>query len=255
MENQPLAQNSASFLTALFKNPLNAEHAYNDLLKKGYKKVDKIMENFEELYTDFLNEDAMEFDIGQRIDVQCNMSGPKVKKEKKSKFSKEHTEGKCMHKFKSGKNKDNYCNSKTCEDDGANEDYCKSHQPKDEKEHVQCASKKVDGTKCAKSATKVHEGKQYCSVHYNKIVNPSPKKSAKSSKSSTRSDSDNESDVDTKKKPVQTTNTGKPKKSIVNVDITDTEDEVEEKVKKPKKESKSKKSRSKSNKKYESDDE
>jgi len=38
MENQSLPENSASFLTGLFRNPRNAENIYNELLKKGYKK-------------------------------------------------------------------------------------------------------------------------------------------------------------------------------------------------------------------------
>ncbi|MBA3813689.1 MAG: hypothetical protein H0X26_04245 [Alphaproteobacteria bacterium] len=40
MNNETFPENSASFLTALFKNPQNAENIYNDLLKKGYKKED-----------------------------------------------------------------------------------------------------------------------------------------------------------------------------------------------------------------------
>jgi hypothetical protein len=40
MNNQTLLENSASFLSALFKNPRTAENIYNDLLKKGYKAED-----------------------------------------------------------------------------------------------------------------------------------------------------------------------------------------------------------------------
>lgn len=40
MDNYTIPENSASFLTALFKNPHNAENIYNELLRKGYKKED-----------------------------------------------------------------------------------------------------------------------------------------------------------------------------------------------------------------------
>jgi len=40
MNNCTLPESSASFLTALLKNPTNAENIYNELLRKGYKKED-----------------------------------------------------------------------------------------------------------------------------------------------------------------------------------------------------------------------
>lgn len=40
MNNCTLPESSASFLTALFKNPLNAENIYKDLLSKGYREED-----------------------------------------------------------------------------------------------------------------------------------------------------------------------------------------------------------------------
>lgn len=40
MTNETFPENSVSLLTALFKNPQNAENVYNDLLRKGYKKED-----------------------------------------------------------------------------------------------------------------------------------------------------------------------------------------------------------------------
>jgi hypothetical protein len=38
MINQSFPENSASFLTGLFKNPRNAENIYNELLKKGHQR-------------------------------------------------------------------------------------------------------------------------------------------------------------------------------------------------------------------------
>lgn len=61
MNNETFTQNSASFLTALFKDPRDAERAYNALLNKGYKKEDitlMMSEDVQKKY--FSNEENVE---------------------------------------------------------------------------------------------------------------------------------------------------------------------------------------------------
>jgi len=67
MNNYSLPESSASFLTALFKNPRNAENIYNDLLRKGYKKEDITLMMSEETQKKyFSNEASAENTVGSK---------------------------------------------------------------------------------------------------------------------------------------------------------------------------------------------
>lgn len=67
MNIETFPENSASFLTALFKNPQNAENIYNDLLSKGYKKEDITLMMSDEIQKKFFsNESASENVMGTK---------------------------------------------------------------------------------------------------------------------------------------------------------------------------------------------
>lgn len=76
MENYTLPESSASFLTALFKNPHNAENIYNELLKKGYKKDDiTLMMSPETQKKYFSNQGNAENDVGSKALEGMGMGG------------------------------------------------------------------------------------------------------------------------------------------------------------------------------------
>lgn len=58
MNTETFPENSASFLTALFKDPRSAENVYNDLLKKGYKKEDITLVMTEEVQKKYFSNEA-----------------------------------------------------------------------------------------------------------------------------------------------------------------------------------------------------
>ncbi len=59
MNNETFPENSASFLTALFKNPQNAENIYNDLLSNGYKKEDITLMMSDEVQKKYFSSDEV----------------------------------------------------------------------------------------------------------------------------------------------------------------------------------------------------
>ncbi len=67
MTNETFPENSASLLTALFKNPQNAENVYQDLLKKGYKPEDITLMMSDDVHKKyFSNESANENTMGTK---------------------------------------------------------------------------------------------------------------------------------------------------------------------------------------------
>ena len=59
MTNETFPENSASLLTALFKNPQNAENIYNDLLRRGYKKEDITLMMSDDIQRKYFSNDAI----------------------------------------------------------------------------------------------------------------------------------------------------------------------------------------------------
>lgn len=57
MTHETFPNNSASCLTALFKDPLTAENVYNDLLKKGYKPEDITLMMSDEIHKRYFSND------------------------------------------------------------------------------------------------------------------------------------------------------------------------------------------------------
>ncbi|MBA3813129.1 MAG: hypothetical protein H0X26_01340 [Alphaproteobacteria bacterium] len=59
--------NAGGFLTGLFKNPLNAEYVYADLLNRGFKKEDITLMMSEETHQRYLtNKDIETTDLGSK---------------------------------------------------------------------------------------------------------------------------------------------------------------------------------------------
>ncbi len=59
MNPETFPENSASLLTALFKNPQNAENIYNDLLRRGYKKEDITLMMSDDVQKKYFSNDAI----------------------------------------------------------------------------------------------------------------------------------------------------------------------------------------------------
>lgn len=227
MSSINLAQQLANLQFTMTGSLIKAFLEYVTENYEGCNKVSSIIKNFDEMFEDFLKDTDLNIDLNKLIDVKVNTSGPKTKKERKSKFSFEHVSDKCSHKFTKGVNADKYCNSKLSEDDNADGEHCKVHQNKNEKEQVPCSAKNKDGKSCKKHATATFKGKKYCSVHLTQVKSPKKSKTVvedsddemevKSKKSKKQADveTDDEMEVETKKSK---------KRNIVNIDISDDEE-------------------------------
>ena len=217
MSSINLAQQLANLQFTMTGSLIKAFLEYVPENYEGCNKVSSIIKNFDEMFEDFLKDTDLNIDLNKLIDVKVNTSGPKTKKERKSKFSFEHVSDKCSHKFTKGVNANKYCNSKLSEDDDADGEHCKVHQNKNEKEQVPCSAKNKDGKSCKKHATATFEGKKYCSVHLTQAKSPKKSKTVVE-------DSDDEMEVKSKKSKKNT-------KKQADVE-TDDEMEVETKSKK-----------------------
>lgn len=172
------------------------------LKDKEFKKVEKVMEDFEELYTEYLEKDGPTIEIDKII--HAKISSIKAKSPRKTKFSTEHKgDGFCNHIFKNGKHINEYCNSKVFAGDDevdCDNEHCKTHIPtdkKDKQDKKECRAKTTKGEKCSKNATKEFKGKHYCVVHFKKL-NEVPVEKKKS-----ESDSENTEKKETVKETVK----------------------------------------------------
>lgn len=101
---------------------------------------------------------------------------PKIKghqpSPKKSRFSKNHIDGKCSHIFQSGKNSGLYCNTKVIE----GSEFCRIHDERTSA--TNCHGKTKDGKICKRLASKQIKGKGFCPRHYTEKIEKQREKEA-----------------------------------------------------------------------------
>lgn len=184
-------------------NGLLIKNFLKHCLCNDLKKVAEILESFDETYEEYLTNKETDFELTTNVSVKVN--SPKKSSSsgsgRSTRFTDEPQDGKCVHRFASGKNVNKYCSSKL--DDNGDGEHCKLHQPKDSADT--CCGKKRDGSPCTTKAKHNIDGDMYCGRHVpkdddakskksDKSVSKKSDKSVSSKKKVIRDESDEESD-------------------------------------------------------------